>query len=103
MPLNEPAGSKFKRACIEFSNQAVLTKSATLGDIQITYVHASIGNKYIGKTVASFFLVVSLEASPVVLIDSKRGFSGDAKKIHIPSAEVLLRAGAGNLDKLKKL
>ena len=56
MHSEDPARSKFKRFCTEFPILAVLTKSATPGDIQVTYAYASVGNKSLSETVAPFDL-----------------------------------------------
>ena len=63
---NEPAESKFKRFCTNSPNLEVLTKRATPCDIQVTYEHASVGNKSLGKTVTAFALEGSLKAPTVV-------------------------------------
>ena len=56
MRSDNPAGSKFKRVSTDFPNLAVLTKSATPGEIQATYLHTCVGNKSLGETVATFNL-----------------------------------------------
>ena len=43
MRLDEPVGTKFKRVCADFTDIAVLTKRATMGEIQVTFCHMSIG------------------------------------------------------------
>ena len=75
----------------------LLTKSATTGDIQVTYMHASIGKKSLGETITALSLMVSLKAPTVVLIDIKHTFAGDVKNICLLTTEVLLRAASGNL------
>ena len=67
------------------------------------YEHASVGNKSLGKTVTTFALTVSLEATTVASIDIERAFYGDGEKICLPTTEVLLRKAAGKIAKLKKL
>ena len=69
------AGSKFKRISTDFPNLAILTKSATSGDIQSTFAHASIGNNFLGETVTPFALTGSLEAPTVVLINIEPSFA----------------------------
>ena len=103
MHLDEPVGTKFKRVCTYFPNLALLTKSATPGDIQVTFGNASVGNKYLWETVTSFSLTGSLESPTVVSIDSKRAFTSAGKKIRLPVTEVLLRAAGDNLACLKNL
>ena len=64
--LDEPSGSKLKWVCTELPNLAVLTKSATPGDTQVTYAHASVGKNPFGETVTAFALAGSIKASTVV-------------------------------------
>ena len=99
MRSEETSGRKFKPVCTDFPNMTVLAKSATYGDIQVKYVHAFVGNKYLGKTITAFALVGSLEAPTVVSIDIERAFSGNGENIQLPTTEVLLRAAAGDLAK----
>ena len=56
MRSDDPYGSKLKRVCTDFPNLPVLVKSATPGDIQVKYAHASVGNKSLGKMVTAFAL-----------------------------------------------
>ena len=89
---------------MKFPNLAVLTKSATPGEIHTSYAHASIGNKSLGEMITAFSLAGSLEAPSVVSIDIKRAFYGNGEKIRLPTMEVLLHAAtAGELAKPKKL
>ena len=103
MHSEDPARSKFKRVCTEFPILAVLTKSATPGDIQVTYAYASVGNKSLSKTVTAFDLEGYLETPTLVWIDIKRTFAGNGEKIRLPMIEVFLHAAAGELAKLNKL
>ena len=48
MRTSNPAGDKFKNVCEYFQNLDILTKSATQGDVQLTFNHASMGNKSLG-------------------------------------------------------
>ena len=41
----EPAAEKYKKVCDDFPDLSILTESATLGESQLTFVHASVGNK----------------------------------------------------------
>ena len=63
----------------------VLSKSATHGDIQVMYAHASVGNKSLGEMVTAFARAVPLEAPNVVSIDIEGAFAGDGKMIHLPT------------------
>ena len=79
MRSEKPTGSKFKRVSTDFLNLVMLTKSATPGEIQATYAHASVGNKSLGDTVTAFSLARSLEAPTVASIDIKRAFASDGR------------------------
>ena len=48
MHTSEPASDKYKKVCDDFTNLAILTNSPTPGEVQLTFVHASVGNKSIG-------------------------------------------------------
>ena len=48
MRLNDPGGTKFKCVCADYLNLALLTKSAILGEIQVTFGHTSVENKSLG-------------------------------------------------------
>ena len=99
MRSEETSGRKFKPVCTDFPNMVVLTKSATSGGIQVSYVHAFVGNKSLGKTITAFALAGSSEAPTVVSIDTERAFSGNGKNIQLLTTEVLLRTAAGDLAK----
>ena len=103
MRLDKSATAKFKCVCADFPNHAILTKSASLVHIQVTFGHASIGNKSLGKPGISFDLVGSLESPTVVTIDTNHAFASSAQKIRLPLTEVLLRATVGNLVRSKNL
>ena len=45
---SEPAADKFENICEDFPNLAILTKSSTLGEIQLTFGHAAVGNQSLG-------------------------------------------------------
>ena len=102
MRSDKPSRSKFKRISTNLPNLAILTKRATPGDIQATYIHTSVWNKSIGKNITHFALVLYLEAPTMVLIYIERAFAGNGEKISLPTTEVLLCAAAGKLEKSKK-
>ena len=103
MCSDEPAGSKFKRVFTDFPNMAVLTKSTTPGDIQVTYFHSYVGNKSLGEMVTDLSLEVYPKAPTMVSIEIKYNLFNDGEKIFLPTTEVLLRATSGNLSKSKNL
>ena len=81
---------------------AILTKSATPGEVQLTFAHASVGKKSLGESVTALNLAESLEAPIVISIDAKIAFANGGDKIWIPVTKVLLRSAVGNLARLKK-
>ena len=103
MRSDEPDRTNFKCVCACFPNPVLLIKSATPGDIQDTFGHASIGNKSLGETVTAFALAGSLESPMVVSIDADITFSSTGEKIRLPVMKVLLRAAVDNLVPSKKL
>ena len=45
MRASKPATKKYKKVCKDFPNIAILTKSATLGEVQLTFGHVAVVNK----------------------------------------------------------
>ena len=45
MHMSNPSLEKYKKVFGNFPNLAILTKSATPGEVQLIFAHASIGNK----------------------------------------------------------
>ena len=103
MRSDKSDGTNFKRVCIDFTNLALITKSAKPGDIQVNFDHASAGKPPPGETVNAFDLVVYLESLTLVSIDAKRTLVSAAKKIHIPVMEFFLRAAIGDFTHSKNM
>ena len=103
MRSDEPNGTKFKHVHADSTNIALLTKRATPGNIQVTFDHAPVGNKYFGETVTAFDITLSLESPVVVSINTKRAFDSAGEHIRLPVTEVLLCAAVGNIARLKNL
>ena len=103
MRSDNQAGSKFNCVSTDLQNLTVLVKRATPGEIHATYAHAVVGNKSLGKTVTSCALAGSLKAPTKVSINIERNFSCGGKNINELMTEVLLRAAARDLAKLKTL
>ena len=101
MCASEPAAEIFKRICEDFPNLAILTKSSTPGDIQLTFGHAVIGNKSLGESVVAFALAGDLSSPSVIYFNTDIAFAADGDKIRLPIAEVLLCAAAGDLARSK--
>ena len=102
MRTSDPALKKYKKVCNNFPNIAILTKSAMPGEVQLMFVHASVGNKYLGGYVSAFALTGSLDSPSVVSIDINIAFATDGDKICLLITEVLLCAAAGNLASSNK-
>ena len=103
MRSDNPAGSKLKRVCTDLPNMVVLNMIATPGDIQVTYAHASVRNKSLGKAVTDSSLAGSLEAPTMVSIDIKSAFSGNDEKTCVLTMDVLLCAAVKKLKKPKNI
>ena len=54
MDTSKTVTEKYKRVCEDLPNLAILTKSATPGEIQLTFGHAAVGNKSLGESVVAF-------------------------------------------------
>ena len=107
---------QFRRLCVQasrstrvtknvwddFSNIAILTKSATPGEVQLTLVHTTVGKKILVEFVAAFALSGSLGSPHVVSININISFVMDSNKIRFPIAEVILREATGNLARSNK-
>ena len=89
--MNEPPGIKFKHVCTDFPNLTILTKSAMSGEIQATFCHTSVGNKYLGETVTNFILSEYPEYLKVVSINT------ECANIHLLIMEVLLHSTFSDL------
>ena len=68
MRTSEPAAEKYKRVCKDFPNIAILTKSAMLGKIQLTFGHAAVGNKSLGESSVAFSLAGNLRSPSVIYL-----------------------------------
>ena len=101
MRASKPAVEKYKRVCEYFPNLAILNKSSTLGEIQLTFFHADVGNKSFGKSVVAFAIAVNLSSPSVISLKIEIAFAADSNKIRLTIAEVLLRSAAGNLARSK--
>ena len=100
---SEPAADKFKRVCEDFPNLAILTKSSTPGEIQLTFGHAAVGNKSLGESVVVFALAGDLSSPSVISFKIEIAFATYGDKIYLPIAKVLLGAVVGNLTRSKTL
>ena len=66
MRTRDLATEKYKRVCEDFPNLAILTKSAILGNIKLTFGHAAVGNKSLGESIVDFALACDLSSYSVI-------------------------------------
>ena len=102
MRTSKPTFEKYKKVCDNFTNLAILTKSSTPGKVQLTFIHASVGNKSLGESVAVFTLEGSLDSPSVFFMDTTIAFATDGTKICLPITEVLICAAASDLMQSKR-
>ena len=99
---SEPAADKSKKFCKDFPNLAILKKSSTTGEIQLTFCHTAVVNKSLGESVRAFAFAGDLSSRSVILFNIKIAFAADGKKIRLLIVEVLFGAADGNLAQSKK-
>ena len=80
MCASEPAAEKYKRVCEYFPNFTVLTKSATLGKIQLTFGHLAVGNKSLEESVVAFALAGDISSPSVISLKIEIAFAADGNK-----------------------
>ena len=102
MCTRETAARNYKKVCKNFPNFAILTKSATPGEVHLTFGHTGVVNKYLGESVVAFDLAGYLSSPYVVSLNMNINFSTDGNNIRLPIAEVLLCVSTGNLARSKK-
>ena len=102
MRASKPSAKKYKKVCEDFPDFAILTKSATPVEVQLTFVHTAVGNKSLGEYVLAFSLLGDIISPSVVYLNIDISFDADVNKIRLPIAEVLLCTAAGNLARSKK-
>ena len=102
MRASEPATEKSKKVCEDFPNLGIMTKSSTPGEVQLTFGHATVGNKSLGESIQAFALAGDLGSPSVISFNLKIAFAPEGEKIRLPITEVLLCAAAGNLARSKK-
>ena len=75
MRASEPANEEYKKVCGDFPNVAILTKSDTPGEVQLTFGHATVGNNSLGESVVAFALAGNLDSLSIVSIKMDIAFS----------------------------
>ena len=93
---------KYKNVYENYPNLAILAKSSTPGEIQLTFSHAAVGNNSMGESVVAFALSGDLSSPSVISFNIESAFATDGKNIRLPIADVLLRAAAGDLARSNK-
>ena len=101
MRASKTATEKYKNVCEDFPNLGIVTKNSTPGKVQLTFGHATVGNKSLEESIQAFTLTGDLGSPSVVSFNLEIAFAPDGEKIRLPIAEVLLRAAAGNLARSK--
>ena len=99
---SELAADSYKNVCKDFQNLDILTKSYTLGEIQLMFGNVAVENKSMRESVADFALAGNLGSPSAISFNLKIAFTTNREKIRLPIAEVLLCATSGNLTQSKK-
>ena len=86
MHASKPSAENYNKVFDYFHNLALLTKSSTPGEFQLTLVHATVGNKSLGGSVVAFALAGDLSSPSVVSLNIDIAFSADVDKIRLPIA-----------------
>ena len=102
MRASELDTEKYKNVCEDFPNLGILTKSSTPGKVQLTFGHATVGNKSLGESIQSFALAGDLGSPFVILFNLENAFAPEGEKIGLLITKVLLCATVGNLTRSKK-
>ena len=102
MRTSKLSAKNYKKVCEDFPYLTIQTKSAPLGEVQLTFGYAVVGNKSLEETVAAFALAGYLSSPSVVSLKIDISFAADGDKILLPIAEELLRGAAGDLARSKK-
>ena len=66
MRASELAAEKYKGVCEYLPNLAILTKRATPGKVQLTFVHTVVGDKSLRESVVLFALAGDLISPSVI-------------------------------------
>ena len=91
MRASEPAMEKYKNVCEDFLKLGILTKSSRPGKVQITFGHATVGNKSLRESIQTFALAGNLGSPSVILINLDITFAPKGENIRLLIAEVLPR------------
>ena len=80
MRASKPATKKYKNVCENFPNLGILTKSSMPVEVQLTFGHATIGNKSLGESIQVFALAGNLGSPSVISFNLKIAFAPDREK-----------------------
>ena len=97
MCMSYLAFDKYKKVCDNLPNPSILSNSATPGEVQLTFVHAYVGNTSLMEYVVAFALEGSLNSPSVVSININISFTMYGDKICLPIPELLHHTDAGNV------
>ena len=80
MRASVPATEKFKNVCEDFPKPAILTKSSTPGEVQLTFGHLTVRNKFLGESLQDFALAGDLGSPSVILFNLEIAFAPEGEK-----------------------
>ena len=75
-----PAKEKFKNICDDYPNLAILTKSSTPGEVQLTFGHSMVGNKSLGESLQDSALAGNLGSPSVISFNLEIAFAPEEEK-----------------------
>ena len=75
-----PATEKYKDICSDFPNLAILTKSSTPGEVQLTFGHSMVRNKSLGESLQAFALAGNLGSPSVISLNLEIAFAPAGEK-----------------------
>ena len=78
---SKPVTEKYKNVCEDFPNLVILTKSSTTGELQLTFGHATVGNKSLGQSIQDFALAGNIGSNSVISFNLKIAFAPEGEKI----------------------
>ena len=75
MRASKPVTEKYKNVCEDLPNLGILTKISTPGEVQLTFVHSTRGNKSLGGSIQAFALAGNLGSPSVILFNLDIAFA----------------------------
>ena len=80
----ERSSRQGKNVFDNFPHLDIITKSATPGKVQITFVHETVGNKSLRESTVAFALAGNLDSPYFASINMEISFATDGDKIRLP-------------------